>query len=228
MWSRLSPQGLHLLERAVVLQDFVRRKHKHIPIEVETRTLDEVRQVLQFLETDKHSLVKRLMLDNMTKLDPSAPGDLVYSMLSVLLNVVKLLLGIPSSRDASIVQCAGLLLLTIATILDDLKYQLLTCPCIYCPSCNVSCLLRYAPELPIVKLPHHRIKLQVHSTGGVDVSMLREAVKLVDGKVDTEASGNVTVDTVRSIAESGVTYISCGALTHSFQALDISLKIAIL
>ena len=56
------------------VQDFVRRKHKHIPIEVETRTLDEVRQVLQFLETDKHSLVKRLMLDNMTKLDPSAPG----------------------------------------------------------------------------------------------------------------------------------------------------------
>lgn len=56
------------------LQEFVRRKHKNIPIEVETRTLDEVQEVLQFLETDKHSLVKRLMLDNMTKLDPSAPG----------------------------------------------------------------------------------------------------------------------------------------------------------
>lgn len=63
--------------------------------------------------------------------------------------------------------------------------------------------------------------------GGVDVSMLTEAVQLVNGKVDTEASGNVTIDTVRAIAESGVTYISCGALTHSFQALDISLKISI-
>lgn len=61
--------------------------------------------------------------------------------------------------------------------------------------------------------------------GGVDVAMLQEAVKLVDGKVDTEASGNVTINTVKAIAETGVTFISCGALTHSFQALDISLKI---
>ena len=64
--------------------------------------------------------------------------------------------------------------------------------------------------------------------GGVDVSMLKEAVKLVNGRVDTEASGNVTIDTVKAIAQTGVTYISCGALTHSVQALDISLKIAIL
>ena len=57
--------------------------------------------------------------------------------------------------------------------------------------------------------------------------MLKEAVSLVSNKVDTEASGNVTLETVKSIAETGVTYISSGALTHSFQALDISLKIAI-
>lgn len=75
---------------------------------------------------------------------------------------------------------------------------------------------------------NYKIKLELSDAGGVDVSMLKEAVKLVDGKVDTEASGNVTIDTVRAIAESGVTFISCGALTHSFQALDISLKIAIL
>ena len=58
-----------------MLQDFVRRKHKNIPIEVETRTLEEVQEVLQCLEKDKHSLVKRLMLDNMARLDASAPGD---------------------------------------------------------------------------------------------------------------------------------------------------------
>lgn len=58
----------------------MRRKHKNIPIEVETRTLDEVREVLQFLGTDKHSLVKRLMLDNMTKLDSSAPGICLMCM----------------------------------------------------------------------------------------------------------------------------------------------------
>ncbi len=67
----------------------------------------------------------------------------------------------------------------------------------------------------------------MYHAGGVDVSMLKEAVKLVNGRVDTEASGNVTIDTVKAIAQTGVTYISCGALTHSFQALDISLKIAI-
>lgn len=45
------------------------------------------------------------------------------------------------------------------------------------------------------------------------------------GAVDTEASGNVTLRSVKEIASTGVTYISVGALTHSVQALDISLKI---
>ena len=56
------------------MQEFLKRKHKNIPIEVETRTLDEVKEVLEFLESDKHTLVKRLMLDNMVKRDSSAPG----------------------------------------------------------------------------------------------------------------------------------------------------------
>lgn len=59
----------------VSAQAYVRRKHQNIPIEVETRTLDEVKEVLNFLQTDKHTLVKRLMLDNMTKLDSNAPGE---------------------------------------------------------------------------------------------------------------------------------------------------------
>jgi len=52
---------------------------------------------------------------------------------------------------------------------------------------------------------------------------LREAVKLVDGRAVTEASGGVTLDTVRSIAETGVDWISVGALTHSATALDLAL-----
>lgn len=60
---------------------------------------------------------------------------------------------------------------------------------------------------------------------GLDISMLKEAVEYVDGRVETEASGNVTLDTVRDIASTGVTYISSGALTHSVSALDISMKI---
>jgi len=59
----------------------------------------------------------------------------------------------------------------------------------------------------------------------IDTSMLRTAVQIVKGRVPTEASGNVTERTVRAIAETGVDFISVGAITHSVKALDISLKI---
>ncbi len=60
---------------------------------------------------------------------------------------------------------------------------------------------------------------------GIDVELLREAVELVAGGFETEASGNVTLATVSAIAATGVDFISCGALTHSVTALDISLNI---
>lgn len=56
---------------------------------------------------------------------------------------------------------------------------------------------------------------------------LREAVRLVDGRAVTEASGGVTLDTVAEIAATGVDLVSVGALTHSATALDLSLEIAI-
>ena len=52
---------------------------------------------------------------------------------------------------------------------------------------------------------------------------LRQAVQLVDGRAVTEASGGVKLDTVRAIAETGVNWISVGALTHSAPALDLAL-----
>jgi nicotinate-nucleotide pyrophosphorylase (carboxylating) len=52
---------------------------------------------------------------------------------------------------------------------------------------------------------------------------LRQAVKVVDGRALTEASGGVNLDTVRAIAETGVDLISVGALTHSYRSVDISL-----
>jgi len=61
--------------------------------------------------------------------------------------------------------------------------------------------------------------------GDVDVSMLKEAVQLINGRFETEASGNVTLNTIGKIGAPGVTFISSGALTHSVKALDISLKI---
>lgn len=54
---------------------------------------------------------------------------------------------------------------------------------------------------------------------------MREAVRLINGRARVEASGNVTIENVRSIAQAGVDYISVGALTHSVRALDVSLVV---
>jgi nicotinate-nucleotide pyrophosphorylase (carboxylating) len=57
----------------------------------------------------------------------------------------------------------------------------------------------------------------------MDMSTMREAIELIDGKALTEASGGVSLETVREIAETGVDIISVGALTHSARAVDISM-----
>jgi nicotinate-nucleotide pyrophosphorylase (carboxylating) len=54
---------------------------------------------------------------------------------------------------------------------------------------------------------------------------LREAVSSTAGRAELEASGGVTLDTVRAIAETGVDFISVGSLTHSARALDVSLEV---
>ncbi len=61
--------------------------------------------------------------------------------------------------------------------------------------------------------------------GTLDTSLLREAVARVGGRLETEASGNLTLETAPAIASTGVTYLSSGALTHSVRALDISLDL---
>lgn len=55
-------------------------------------------------------------------------------------------------------------------------------------------------------------------------SMVKEMVDLIDNRAITEASGNIVIENIREYAETGVDYISVGALTHSFKVLDISLK----
>jgi len=59
-----------------------------------------------------------------------------------------------------------------------------------------------------------------------ELSKLKKAVKIVGGKFETEASGGVTLKTVKAISRTGVDYISVGALTHSAGCLDLSLKIS--
>jgi nicotinate-nucleotide pyrophosphorylase (carboxylating) len=73
---------------------------------------------------------------------------------------------------------------------------------------------------------------QVMAHGGADRIMLdnfsvedtRKAVEMIGGRFETESSGGITLDTLRSYAECGVDYISVGALTHSVKGLDMSFK----
>jgi len=57
------------------------------------------------------------------------------------------------------------------------------------------------------------------------VPRLRDAVLIVGGRVKTEASGGVTLETVRAIAETGVDFVSVGALTHAARSLDVSMEV---
>lgn len=123
------------LQKAVhAAEEYMQAKNIRRPLEVETRTIEEVNEVLEVIDASPDSsMVTRIMLDNM------------------------------------------------ATKKDD---------------------------------------------GSVDVSMLEEALRLIgDRHVETEASGNVTLGTIRHIAKTGVQFISTGSITHSVTALDISLLI---
>jgi nicotinate-nucleotide pyrophosphorylase (carboxylating) len=73
---------------------------------------------------------------------------------------------------------------------------------------------------------------EVLKVGGVDIVMLdnmtaeamRDAVNLIGGRFLTEASGGINEDTIRKVAETGVDFISVGALTHAVKSVDLSLK----
>ena len=54
--------------------------------------------------------------------------------------------------------------------------------------------------------------------------LLKEAVQIINNRVETEASGGITLQTIRNYAETGVNFISVGALTHSAKSIDLSLK----
>lgn len=71
-----------------------------------------------------------------------------------------------------------------------------------------------------LKFPVDRIMLD-----NMSCAMMKEAVQRIAGKAEIEASGNVSLDTIQNIAETGVDFISVGALTHSVKAFDISLRL---
>lgn len=94
-------------------------------------------------------------------------------------------------------------------------------------------LVRAATDLPIEVECETLAQVDEGLAAGVDAMLLdnmtleelRSAVALVDGRARLEASGGVTLETIRAIAETGVDEISVGALTHSARSLDVSLEL---
>ncbi len=84
-------------------------------------------------------------------------------------------------------------------------------------------------EVEVQTLDELREALALHPDrillDNMSLEMLREAVQLTAGRVPLEASGNITLERVRAIAETGVDFISIGALTHSAPVLDVSLRV---
>ena len=88
---------------------------------------------------------------------------------------------------------------------------------------------RYAIEVEVKNLTEleEAIKLKVDRImlDNMDLDAMRRAVQVGNGRVPLEASGNINLNNVRQIAETGINFISSGALTHSAPTLDISMKI---
>ncbi|MFG6653434.1 carboxylating nicotinate-nucleotide diphosphorylase [Scandinavium sp. M-37] len=88
------------------------------------------------------------------------------------------------------------------------------------------------PDVPVEVEVENLEELQAALKAGADIIMLdnfdtplmREAVKITQGQARLEVSGNVTFDTIREFAETGVDFISVGALTKHVQALDLSMR----
>lgn len=91
----------------------------------------------------------------------------------------------------------------------------------------------YAPFVRKIEIETETLEqVEEAVNAGADIIMLdnmdnetmKKAVELVAGRAQTECSGNVTKERLKSIAETGVDFVSCGALTHSAQIIDFSLK----
>lgn len=91
----------------------------------------------------------------------------------------------------------------------------------------------YAPFVRRIEVETENLEMVKEAVeAGADIIMLdnmspeemKEAVRLIDGRAETECSGNVTKENIASLVSTGVDYISSGALTHSAPILDISMK----
>jgi nicotinate-nucleotide pyrophosphorylase (carboxylating) len=97
----------------------------------------------------------------------------------------------------------------------------------YCDRKNLQVLIevetRTIRELKeAMRFPVHRIMLD-----NMSLDTMKRAVEMVQDRIPLEASGNISLDNIRDVAETGVDYISIGALTHSVRALDLSLRLLV-
>lgn len=88
---------------------------------------------------------------------------------------------------------------------------------------------RYPIEVEVKNLEELQIALALQvdriMLDNMDLDQIRQAVQITQGRIPLEASGNVTLQNVRQIAETGVDFISSGSLTHSAPVLDISMRL---
>ena len=91
----------------------------------------------------------------------------------------------------------------------------------------------YAPFVRKIEVETENLEMVKEAVeAGADIIMLdnmtyeemAEAIKVIDGRAETECSGNITKENIATITRLGVDYVSSGALTHSAPILDISLK----
>ena len=90
-----------------------------------------------------------------------------------------------------------------------------------------------APQVEVIEVEVENMDMVREAVeAGADIIMLdnmtleqmKEAVQYINGRAETECSGNMTKENIARIAEAGVNYVSSGALTHSAPILDLSLK----
>ena len=213
------------------------------------RGSETLRKMVRETRIDKSSLIYPLFVKEGTGIEeeiPSMEGQYRYSVDRLPYELERLqkagvssimLFGIPDHKDEvgsgaydeyGIVQKA---LREARRQFPDLYYITDVCMCEYTSHghCGVLCGHEVENDATLDLLAKTALS---HVEAGADIIMLdnmsdddmREAVKLINGRAETECSGNVTLENIARLKSIGIDYVSSGALTHSDQILDLSMK----
>ena len=184
---------------------YVEQLARRVIVEVEVRTFAELDELLAAIDRGGCETVTRVMLDNMVQRERGATGGRLNRLVA----------------PASALRLRG-----TGCTLQPQQSQL-CCPGGTCAVCPLAACCGVVSMCALCDGHSNHASSDQTCAAGVDISQLQDAVSQVGGRLETEASGNVTQDTVGAIAQSGCDFISCGALTHSVRALDISFNIEV-